>query len=159
MNFRLQQLIEYKTGGKQTEFARLLGWTPQYLSKLLRGEDFGIKPILAILNAFPEVNARWMLCGTGQMIEEVKFTEVRREMLDRMQAVLDAEKYMPVMTPSEMYDFEQVVLSGRKPEISPSQLAEWERKLTERNEEMNAKFATAMAKSRIPKCRPKTVKE
>ena len=80
-------------------------------------------------------------------------------MLDRMQAVLDAEKYMPVMTPSEMYDFEQVVLSGRKPEISPSQLAEWERKLTERNEEMNAKFATAMAKSRIPKCRPKTVKE
>lgn len=159
MNYRLQQLIEYKTGGKQSEFARLLGWTPQYLSKLLRGEDFGIKPILAILNAIPEVNARWVLCGTGEMIEDAKFSEVRREMLERMQAVLDAEKYMPVMTPSELYDFEQVVLSGRKPEISPSQLSEWERKLTDRNDELDARIATAMAKSRVPKCKQKIAKK
>lgn len=159
MNYRLQQLIEYKTGGKQTEFARLLGWTPQYLSKLLRGEDFGIKPILAILNAIPEVNARWMLCGTGQMIEDEKYAEVRREMLDRMQAVLDAEKYMPVMTPSELYDFEQVVLGGKKPEFSPSQLSEWERRLTDHKEELDAKFATEMAKSRVKKCSQKIAKK
>lgn len=42
MNSRLLDIIRYKTGGKQSEFAALLGWTPQYLAKLLRGENFGI---------------------------------------------------------------------------------------------------------------------
>lgn len=159
MHTRLEQIINYKTGGRKAEFASLLGWTPQYLSKLLRGEDFGIKPILAILNAFPEVNARWMLCGTGEMIEEFKYVEVARATLERMLSVLDAERYMPVMSPSELHDFEQAVMGGGKPEISPSLLAEWERRLTDRKKELDEKFATAMAKSRIPKCRQKTVKK
>lgn len=42
MNTRLLEIIKYKTGGRQREFADLLGWTPQYLAKLLKGENFGI---------------------------------------------------------------------------------------------------------------------
>ena len=44
MNRRLQDIIKYKTGGRQTAFAALLNWSPQYLSKLLKGVDFGLQP-------------------------------------------------------------------------------------------------------------------
>ena len=50
-------------GGRRTEFCKLLGWTPQYLAKLLRGDNFGLQPVLTILSTFPEINARWLLLG------------------------------------------------------------------------------------------------
>ena len=67
MKDRLQQILDYKTGGKQTPFAKMLGWTPQYLAKLLRGDNFGIQPVITLLSTFPEINARWLLLGDGQM--------------------------------------------------------------------------------------------
>ena len=66
MNERLKHLIELKTNGSQKDFAELMGWTPQYLTKLLKGEgEFGLKPVLTILSAFPEIDARWLLFGPG----------------------------------------------------------------------------------------------
>ena len=44
MNKRLQEIIQYKTGGRQKDFAELMGWTPQYVFKLLKGENFGLSP-------------------------------------------------------------------------------------------------------------------
>ena len=49
--------MEYKTRGKNKPFAEMVGWTPQYLGKLLHGSDFGLKPVLAVLRALPEINA------------------------------------------------------------------------------------------------------
>jgi len=64
LNERLKHLIELKTNGSQKEFAELMGWSPQYLTKLLKGEgEFGLKPVLTILSAFPEIDARWLLFG------------------------------------------------------------------------------------------------
>ena len=64
MNNRLRQIIEYATGGNQTEFAALMGWSPQYLSRLILGQGgIGIRPIVALLEKFPDINARWLLLG------------------------------------------------------------------------------------------------
>ena len=38
MNERLLEIIRYKTNGKKMQFAEQLGWSPQYLTKLLNGE-------------------------------------------------------------------------------------------------------------------------
>ena len=65
MNERLLQFIEYKTNGKQADFALLVGWIPQYVSKLIKGENFGIRPVITLLKTFPELNARWLLTGEG----------------------------------------------------------------------------------------------
>ena len=98
MNTRLLEIIKYKTGGRQSEFAGLMGWTPQYLAKLLKGTDFGIRPVLTVLSALPEINARWLLLGDGEMIETLKYVDIRRKMLETMMSVLEMERYMPVMT-------------------------------------------------------------
>ena len=69
MNSRLQEIIKYKTGGRKTAFAELMGWTPQYLAKLLNGEHFGLQFVLPILEKLPELNARWFLFGQGRTLE------------------------------------------------------------------------------------------
>ena len=157
MKDRLKEFIAYKTGGKQTEFCELVGWKPPYLAKLLRGEDFGIKPIITLLSAFPEVDARWLLLGTGTMLTDAKFATVRREMFDNMTTLLDLERYMPVMTADELRSFEGFVTGGGKPDFSPSQLAEWEGKLTDREKNLEAKFAAANNNGKTA-CRQKKVK-
>ena len=77
MNRRLQDIIKYKTGGRQTAFAALLNWSPQYLSKLLKGVDFGLQPVVSIIEALPEINARWFLTGQGEMLSDEKQADLR----------------------------------------------------------------------------------
>ena len=147
MNNRLIEIIKYKTGGRQKEFAEMLGWTPQYLAKLLKGENFGITPVVRIVSTLPEINARWLLVGDGDMLDAPKYTDIRRVMLDNMLTVLDMEKYMPVMTPDELWVYEQTVTGNRKPDFSPVQVAKWQGLLNERNDKLSAKFNAAKTES------------
>lgn len=69
MKSRIHALVCAKADGKKRVFASLLGWSPQYLAKLLKGESIGLQPILTLLKTFPDVSARWLLFGTGSMID------------------------------------------------------------------------------------------
>lgn len=157
MNSRLLSIIRYKTGGKQTEFAALMGWTPQYLAKLLKGENFGLQPILTVLSKMPEINARWFLFGEGDMMEGQKFSDIQKTMFENISKVLEIEKFMPVMSPEELRKYEQVVRGGRKPDFSPELVDKWQGLLRERQEETDAKFKAAASKSDII-CRQRKVK-
>ncbi len=158
MKERLQEIIRYKTGGRQNKFAALMGWSPQYLAKLLRGESFGVAPVISLLNALPEINARWLLLGQGDMLEVGHLFTIQRETFAHVQAVLELEKFIPYMTPEELRTFEQS-LSGRTlPVFSPDRLTEWQERVTEREREINARFAAANAKS-DKLCRQQTAKK
>ena len=148
MYTRLLEIMKYKTGGRQTELAELLGWKPQYLAKLLKGENFGLQPVLAIVTQFPEINARWLLTGEGDMIENRKYNDIRKKMYENMIKVLDMEKYMPVMSPSELRLFERIITGKEKSDFSPEAVEKWAMLLQERNEEINEKFKAANNKSK-----------
>ena len=157
MNRRLQDIIKYKTGGRQTAFAALLNWSPQYLSKLLKGVDFGLQPVVSIIEALPEINARWFLTGQGEMLSDEKQADLRREALEHVFQVMELERFMPVMTPDELRMFERQVREGEKADFSPDTLQSWRERLNIREREINTKFATAAAKS-DELCRQKTAK-
>lgn len=70
MNSRLIALIEYRTDGSRSQFAELMGWSAPYLAKLLRGEGLGIAPVRTILETYPEIDARWLLLGEGDMLQK-----------------------------------------------------------------------------------------
>lgn len=146
MNNRLIEIIKYRTDGKQTPFATLMGWSPQYLNKLVRGVDFGLAPVLAILQKLPEINARWFLLGEGEMLRDSKLTEVRATAQSYVLSILEMEKYLPVMTPAEVRAFEQMCVGEVKPFFSPSQVADWQARLSERNDSINDKFNEALCK-------------
>lgn len=157
MNNRLLEIIRYKTGGKKTTFAEFMGWSPQYLTKLLKGADFGLQPVLSLLSAFPEISARWLLFGEGQMLEVGRLFDLQRQTLSHVQSLLELEKYIPVMTGEEVREFEDAIKTGRNPIYHPETLSDMSRRLSDRTEQINAKFAQATAKS-DKLCRQQTAK-
>ena len=133
---RLLEIIQYKTSGKQAEFAEIMGWSPQYLHKMLKEGGIGIRPIVALLEKFPELNARWLLLGEGAMI-----TSASDEVRKRLAQLLEIEKYMPVMTPEEL----RAITDGQS-EFDSATIEKWSALLDKRNKEINDRFAAAYKK-------------
>lgn len=157
MNNRLLDVIKYKTGGRQKPFAEFLGWTPQYLAKLLRGENFGLQPVLTLLEKLPEVNARWLLLGVGSMLNDDKLFGLRRETYSRVQSILMFDRFLPVMSPEELHRFEDVIGGKSYPDFSDEEVERWERLLAEKKKTLDARVEDAMSKSVAP-CRPRKAK-
>lgn len=141
MNERLLQFIEYKTNGKQADFALLVGWIPQYVSKLIKGENFGIRPVITLLKTFPELNARWLLTGEGEMLSFNPATSVIK---DRLQRLLELEKYMKVMTPAELHQ----ITEGENLDFPQETCDKWEKLLEERDKEWEERKLEAMNKQK-----------
>lgn len=136
MNERLLQFIQYKTGGKQADFAELMGWSPQYLHKLLKEGGIGIRPIVALLEKFPELNARWLLLGEGAMLN-TGADAVKSHLLK----LLELEKYMPVMTPDELR-----LLENGQTDFDAETVIRWEELLADRSKKINDRFNAAYKK-------------
>lgn len=130
MNSRLRQLIDYATNGNQAEFAALMGWTPQYLFRLIKGESgIGIRPVIALLEKFPALNARWLLLGEGVMLSSG--VDAAKEHLLRL---LSLEKYMPVMSAEEL---RQLTIDGRT-DFPEDTIAHWQELLCKRENFINS---------------------
>lgn len=138
MNNRLAQIIQYKTQGNRAEFARLMGWKPQYLHKMLSDGGIGIRPIISLLELFPEIDARWLLLGEGVMISH-STDKVKQHLMQ----LLTIEKYMPVMTPDELREIEDGNVNFPRETIQ-----RWEQLLSVKTEEMNKRFSNAYQKQK-----------
>lgn len=147
MKDRLRDIIKYKTGGRQNEFAAMMGWTPVYLAKLIRGNNFGLTPVLTLLEKLPEISARWLLLGQGDMFEVGKLFSLQREVFAQVQSILEIEKYLPYMSPDEMRTYEQAVMSAKMPDFSPDTIEKWREQANARAKEIDDKFSDAIAKS------------
>ena len=132
MNKRLAQFIEYKTGGNQKEFAAMLGWSPQYLHKMLKGDSMGIQPVISLLQTFPELNARWLILGEGAMLD------VANEAFRRIVNLYRYEEYIPVMTRDELTR----VQSGE----TGFDVERWKELLEKKREEIDSRFEAAYKK-------------
>lgn len=121
MNSRLLQFIKYACG-RQSVFAEVMGWDRQYLSKLTRGIGLGITPVVAVLQKFPELDARWLLLGEGEMLRPAA-SECRPNLAaarDRVARSLELARFLPVMSEAELSEF----ASGRL-EFPASAEARW----------------------------------
>ena len=141
MNTRLSQFIDYATNGNRAEFARIVGWSPQYLNTMLKGERIGLNPIITLLDKFPELNARWMLLGEGAMLTP-QVDAVKQHLL----RLLDIERYLPVMTIEE----QQRVIAGDL-DFGDEQYAHWGALLEQKNVKLEARFAAAFARQKTLK--------
>lgn len=147
MQNRLHEIIKYKTGGHQTEFAALIGWSPQYLAKLLKGLNFGINPVMAILEKFPEINARWFLFGQGDMLESDKLRSLHSLAFNNVCYIMELEKFIPFMTSDELREYEQAVITGQKPCFDNDKISTWQQLSKEREKEIIQRFNNAKSKS------------
>lgn len=158
MENRLNEIIRYKTDGSKKEFAELLGWSQQYLSKLLHGQDFGLRPVLTILERIPEINARWFLLGEGDMFMDDRVNDLRRGAYNHIQAVLDLERFVPVMSPKELREYERVITGHKRPDFSPEVRMRWIEQIHEQEQERDSRVEDAIRKSER-QCRRKTARK
>ena len=96
---RLKRFIEYKAGGSQVTFAEMMGWQPQYLNKLLKGGSFAYNPIVSLLQKFPELDARWLILGEGDMIMKEYAESVIKKKMVRL---MEIESLMPYMSAEQI---------------------------------------------------------
>lgn len=61
----INMLIKHYTHGNKTQFAQLLGVTPQTIGSWLTRDTFNAE---LIFEKFPEVSASWLLTGEGKML-------------------------------------------------------------------------------------------
>lgn len=144
MNNRLLQIIKYKTDGRKQKFGELMGWSSQYLSKLLRGDNFGLQPVLALLKMFPDIDARWLLLGEGQMLTDTARNRLQRLALQRANALLDLERYVPVMDADELKAYAAALTEGATFAIHPATIAQWEHLVQQHEQAVNERFVKAM---------------
>lgn len=133
MQDRIKAIIDYKTGGRIGAFGALIGWSPQYLSKLLRGECIGLTPVRAILEALPEINARWLILGEGRMLEDAHVATLRSEAMAHARSLIELDRYVGVMTPDDLAHLENALASGRTPIFNDADIARWEALLSSSN--------------------------
>lgn len=76
MTTRLIELINCVAEGNKAQFARMMGWQPQYLNGVLNGR-IGLTPIIRILQVLPNLNARWLLLGEGKVFNCDEFIEIQ----------------------------------------------------------------------------------
>lgn len=138
MNTRLSQIIQYKTHGNQKAFATLMGWSQQYLSRLVKGQSsIGIAPVTRLVTLIPELNARWLITGAGEMLTP----NTRNVLL----SALALEKYMPVMSPDE----QQQLVSGDL-RFDLATIHRWEAQLEEQHAQIADIFSRAYASQNAP---------
>lgn len=144
MNTRLRTLIDLKTDGNQSEFAAMMGWSPQYLFRLIKGESgIGIRPVMALLEKFPDLNARWLLLGEGAPFSTG--VDAAKRHLYRL---LSLEKYMPVMSAEQLRKLTEDGFTDFPDDL----IAHWEELLRRRSEYIS----DAINRSAI--CNPPTAK-
>lgn len=66
---RISQIRDKFCDGENKEFARKLDMKVENTSSYCNGHiNAGLKPIEKILQTFPQVNARWLVTGEGEML-------------------------------------------------------------------------------------------
>lgn len=138
MNTRLAQFIDYATGGNKAEFARTTGMKPQMITKLLQGTAFGVTAVNAILEAYPELNARWLLLGEGAMLHNAN-TALKQQLY----RLLELECYLPVMTAEE----QKQIIDGNT-RFDAATIAKWHALLTERRASIQQRFDEAYSRQK-----------
>lgn len=67
---RIKKLVEAKTNGNKKEFAAIIGIVQVTFNRYVNEErGMSYEVIDAILSAFPEVSAEWLLRGEGNMLK------------------------------------------------------------------------------------------
>ncbi|WP_231464790.1 hypothetical protein [Pedobacter sp. Leaf132] len=126
INKRIKQVIDIKLGGSQKAFAALIEATPQYVARLIaEGGSVGLEPVIKILKLYPDVDARWLILGDGEMITPGHFNEVKFFLHQNIQEMLKIEQYLPYMTDDELKQYKNAATTFTAYNYEQKQLDRW----------------------------------
>ena len=137
---RIAKIVDVVTRGNLTAFGRIMSWTTQYTYKVTHNNSVGLSPIKEIVEAFPDINARWLLTGEGAM-----FTGQAERARARLIKLLELEAYMPVMSASQLR-----TLADNPEQITEEEIEELKTLLQAKEEALAQRFYESYEKSLTP---------
>jgi hypothetical protein len=135
INERIARVMDLKADGNRTRFGEILGTTPQYVAKIIKeGGSVGIEPVTKILRYWPDIDARWLILGEGDIYgRSKKEEEARQSITDRLDYLTRIERYIPVMSGEELEKLGDCFQNGKYPDFPLSRFSEWELLIREKD--------------------------
>lgn len=126
INERLAQIIEEKMkefgDSKKTDFARRMGTSSQNLLNISTpGRSVGLAPVVRFLEMFPDIDARWLILGDPDRINELKTL-----ITDKIILLLNIEAYISAMSRQEIEDIISNLKDNNIPFIEPYKFRAWD---------------------------------
>lgn len=114
INERFKLLINSLNFSEKDAMERF-GFSLPYLRKLkTKDQSFGVEPIIVILKSIPGLNARWLIMGEGQMMNDSFNQEVVDRYLDNITKLISLNADL----------MEKINLKDREKELLLSQIME-----------------------------------
>lgn len=88
VNLRLKQFIQ-EINLTQEQFAQSITAKQNQLGNWLGGEKIPAQRILDIISTYKELNARWLITGEGEMLDNQKITPTEDELMEYGGILLD----------------------------------------------------------------------
>ncbi|WP_448104681.1 helix-turn-helix domain-containing protein [Pedobacter panaciterrae] len=128
INQRIAYIINIKYGGSQKTFAERMGWSQQYVSKLItEGGSVGMEPVKRILEEFEDIDARWLITGKGSAIDKSFITDITDSLYSNIRQLLDLEKFIPYMLDTEREEYKAAASGLKKASFTTDQVDRWTR--------------------------------
>lgn len=122
---RIQHLVNIKAAGNKSRFARMVGWQPQYMARVTKedGASIGLAIVTKILEAFPDVDGRWLVLGEGEPI--TADNELKRKLYQRIDEYARLADHINYMEPSELEAYNQALENREALKVSDDQIKKW----------------------------------
>lgn len=121
---RIQHLVNIKAAGNKSRFARMVGWQPQYMARVTAVDGpVGLAIVTKILEAFPDVDGRWLVLGEGEPI--TADNDLKRKLYQRIDEYARLADHINYMEPSELEAYNQALDNREALTVSDDQIKKW----------------------------------
>lgn len=120
---RINKIIDLKSNGNTTHFAKLTGWSCETVRNVRRAGTNNVTLITDLLRAVPEISARWLLLGEGEMLRPFGLAYAEGEFLKRLARLADIATLVSRMDAAQLRRFQVAVAQGNFPDFTPDEIA------------------------------------
>ena len=121
---RIAEIVRLKCGGDSKDFAKLTGWAYGTVRSVLRNGTNSVALLTDILRAAPEISARWLLLGEGDMMRPFGLAYAEGEFLRRLAHTAETAALVPLMDAAQVRRFQVAVAKGAFPDFTDEEIAE-----------------------------------
>ena len=144
---RIIEIIDYKTQGNKKRFSFEIGVPQTQMTQVARGRSIGITFVCRILSRYPDISARWLLLGEGTMLNMEAQNDLRTDLLNHVQMVLQLDRFVSVMTGEELSQYISTLNNPSLLILPDAKIQEWEQREILRDKEINKRIEAAIQES------------
>ncbi len=120
---RILQVIKLATKGSRADFAALVGWSFVTINNVCRLGTNNAALLADIIRAVPDIDARWLLLGEGEMVRPFALAYTESLFLHRIADTLEVSALAAKMDGEQIRRLQLSLSRGEFPDFTPDEIA------------------------------------